>query len=154
MVCGLKARKVRSQYQLQWLLCAIIPNYHSISDFRKQNPSGLKTCSNSLFLLKDADLIGCEIIAIDGTKKQSAQQQESNFNQKKIERHILKSEEYLAELAKNDLQDNSITITKIAEKIERLKRINYATNRRKTKREWTTPNKYHRSRCESPFSSG
>jgi hypothetical protein len=65
----------------------------------------------------------------------------------------MKSQEYLAELAKNDLQDNSITITKIAEKIERLKRINYATNRRKTKREWTTPNKYHRSRCESPFSS-
>jgi hypothetical protein len=59
---------------LQWLLCAIIPNYHSISDFRK-NPSGLKTCFLSFFL-KDADLIGCEIIAIDG-KKQSAQQQES-----------------------------------------------------------------------------
>jgi hypothetical protein len=29
---------------------------------------GLKICSNSLFLFKDAELIGCEIIAIDGTK--------------------------------------------------------------------------------------
>jgi transposase len=28
--------------ELQWLLCAIIPNYLSISDFRKQNPSELK----------------------------------------------------------------------------------------------------------------
>ena len=28
--------------ELQWLLCAIVPNYHSISDFRKANPSGLK----------------------------------------------------------------------------------------------------------------
>ena len=28
--------------ELQWLLCGIIPNYHSISDFRKQNPKGLK----------------------------------------------------------------------------------------------------------------
>ena len=28
--------------ELQWLLCGIIPNYHSISDFRKQNPTGLK----------------------------------------------------------------------------------------------------------------
>jgi transposase len=36
--------------ELQWLLCGIIPNYHSISDFRKQNPAGLKTYSNSLFL--------------------------------------------------------------------------------------------------------
>jgi transposase len=55
---------------LQWLLCAIIPNYHSISDFRKQNPSGLKNLFK-LFVsfLKDADLIGCEIIAIDGTKE-------------------------------------------------------------------------------------
>jgi transposase len=59
---------VRSQYQLQWLLC-VIPNYHSISDFRKQNPSGLKNLFK-LFVsfLKDAELIGCEIIAIDGTK--------------------------------------------------------------------------------------
>jgi hypothetical protein len=44
--------------ELQWLLCAIIPNYHSISDFRKQNPSGLKICSNFVSFLKDADLIG------------------------------------------------------------------------------------------------
>jgi transposase len=36
--------------ELRWLLCAIIPNYHSISDFRKQNPSGLKKLFNSLFL--------------------------------------------------------------------------------------------------------
>jgi hypothetical protein len=49
-------------------LCAIITNYHSISDFRKQNPSGLKNLFK-LFVsfLKDADLIDCEIIAIDGT---------------------------------------------------------------------------------------
>jgi hypothetical protein len=39
-------------------LCAIIPNYHSISDFRKQNPSGLKNLFK-LFVsfLKDAELI-------------------------------------------------------------------------------------------------
>jgi hypothetical protein len=37
-----------------------------------------------------------------------------------------------SQLAKNDLQDNSITITKIAEKIERLKN-KYATNLKKTK---------------------
>jgi hypothetical protein len=39
---------------------------------------------------------------------------------KENERHLAyieeRTQEYLAELAKNDLQDNSITITKIAEK--------------------------------------
>jgi transposase len=71
---GLRAKEVRKEcarnIELQWLLCAIIPNYHSISDFRKQNPLGLKNLFK-LFVsfLKDAELIGCEIIAIDGTKK-------------------------------------------------------------------------------------
>jgi len=35
--------------ELQWLLCAITPNYHSISDFRKDNPTGIKNYLNSLF---------------------------------------------------------------------------------------------------------
>jgi hypothetical protein len=53
--------------EMQWLLEAIV-HYHSISDFRKNNPIALKSYSNSMFFLKDADLIGCETIAIDGTK--------------------------------------------------------------------------------------
>jgi transposase len=48
--------------ELQWLLCAY--------DFEEQSPSGLKTLFKTFFVsfLKDADLIGCKIIAIDGTK--------------------------------------------------------------------------------------
>jgi hypothetical protein len=44
-------------------------------------------------------------------------------------------------LAKNDLQDNSITITKIAEKIERLKenKLRYELLEEKLKG-WTTQN--------------
>jgi transposase len=73
---ALETRK-ECNIELQWLLCAIIPTTIAYIDFRKQNPSGLKNLFK-LFVsfLKDADLIGCKIIAIDGTK-QSAQQQES-----------------------------------------------------------------------------
>jgi transposase len=39
--------------------------------------------------LKDADLIGCEIIAIDGTKEAEHNSKKANFNQKKIERHLV-----------------------------------------------------------------
>jgi hypothetical protein len=74
--------------------------------------------------LKDAELIGCEIIAIDGTKSRAHNSKKANFNQKKIDRHLVyieeRTQEYLAELAKM-IWDNSITITKIA-KIERLKK--------------------------------
>jgi transposase len=94
--------------ELQWLLCAIIPHYHNISDFRKQNQSGLKNLFK-LFVsfLKDTELIGCEIIAIDGTKSKTHNSKKANFNRKKIETHLVyieeRTQEYLAELAKNDL---------------------------------------------------
>jgi transposase len=93
---------------LRRLLCAITPNFYSISDFRKQNPSGLKNLFK-LFVsfLKDADFIGCEIIAIDGTKSRAHNSKKANFNQKKLERHLVyieeRTQEYLAELAKNDV---------------------------------------------------
>ena len=53
--------------EMQWLLKDIRPNYDSISDFRKDNPTALKKLFK-LFVsfLKDADLIGGETIAIDG----------------------------------------------------------------------------------------
>lgn len=56
--------------EMQWLLVDIRPNYHSISDFRKNNPLALKNLF-TLFVvfLKDADLIGCQTIARDGTKR-------------------------------------------------------------------------------------
>jgi len=112
--------------ELQWLLCGIVPNYHSISDFRKDNPAGLKKLFK-LFVsfLKDADLIAGETIAIDGTKSRAHNSKKANFNQKKIDKHLAyieeKTQQYLDELAQNDQNDSSVKVSKIQEKIERLK---------------------------------
>ena len=113
--------------ELQWLLFGLVPNYHSISDFRKDNPSGLKKLFKVFVsFLKDADLIAGEIIAIDGTKSRAHNSKKANFNQKKIDKHLAyieeKTQQYLDELAQNDEKENSMTITKIQEKIERLKK--------------------------------
>jgi transposase len=112
--------------EMQWLVEAICSNYHSISDFRKDNPKALKQLFK-LFVsfLKDAELIAGEIIAIDGTKSRAHNGKKSNFNQKKIDKHIAyieaKVEEYLDELEKNDVKDTSVKVTNIQQKIERLK---------------------------------
>ena len=113
--------------ELQWLLFGLVPNYHSISDFRKNNPSGLKKLFKVFVsFLKDSDLIGGETIAIDGTKSRAHNSKKANFNQKKIDKHLVyieeKTQQYLDELAQNDEKENSVTITKIQEKIERLKK--------------------------------
>ncbi|WP_432671411.1 IS1182 family transposase [Flavobacterium sp. SM2513] len=118
--------------EMQWLLCGLVPNYHSISDFRMQNPKGLKKLFK-LFVsfLKDADLIAGETIAIDGTKSRAHNSKKANFSQKKIDRHLAyieeKTLEYLTDLEQNDNQENSTKITNIQAKIERLKtnKINY-----------------------------
>ncbi len=112
--------------EMQWLLEAIRPNYHSIADFRKDNPKALKQLFK-LFVsfLKDADLIAGDTIAIDGTKSRAHNGKKSNFNQKKIDKHKeyieAKTQEYLTALDQNDSQENSTTITNIQQKIERLK---------------------------------
>lgn len=118
--------------EMQWLLCGLVPNYHSISDFRKENSAGLKKLFKVFVsFLKDTDLIAGETIAIDGTKSRAHNSKKANFNQKKIDRHLSyieqKTREYLVELDQNDTQENSATITNIQAKIERLKnnKINY-----------------------------
>jgi transposase len=111
--------------EVQWLLEDIRPNYHSISDFRKENPKALKQLFK-LFVsfLKNADLIAGETIAIDGTKSRACNGKKSNFNQKKIDQHKkyidVKAQEYLDQLEQNDIQENPIAIANIQQKIERL----------------------------------
>src|SRR5690554_2435188 len=112
--------------EVQWLLEDLCPNYHSIADFRKDNPKALKQLFK-LFVsfLKDADLIAGETIAIDGTKSRAHNSKKANFNQKKIDKHKeyidAKSQEYLEQLEQNDIQENPVAIKNIQQKIERLK---------------------------------
>ena len=112
--------------EVQWLLEDIRPNYHSIADFRKDNPKALKQLFK-LFVsfLKDADLITGETIAIDGTKSRAHNSKKANYNPKKIDKHKqyidAKSQEYLDQLDQNDIQENPIAINNIQQKIERLK---------------------------------
>ena len=112
--------------EVQWLLESIYPNYHSIADFRKDNPKALKQLFK-LFVsfLKDAELIAGETIAIDGTKSRAHNSKKANYNQKKIDKHKeyiqAKSQEYLDQLDQNDIQENPVAIKNIQQKIERLK---------------------------------
>ena len=108
--------------EVQWLLEDMRPNYHTICDFRKDNPKALKQLFK-LFVsfLKNADLIAGETIAIDGTKSRAHNGKKSNFNQKKIDKHLAyieaKTQEYLTALDQNDTQKNSINSGSIYQQI-------------------------------------
>ena len=103
-----------------------LPAGRQVADFRKDNPKALKQLFK-LFVsfLKNADLISGETIAIDGTKSRAHNGKKSNFNRKKIDKHIAyieaKTQEYLTALDQNDSQENTTTVRNIQQKIARLK---------------------------------
>mgnify|MGYP000863810996 CR=1 FL=1 len=120
--------------ELQWLCGSLKPNYHTIADFRKINPTALRnTFKLFVLFLKEADLIGSELIAVDGTKFRAHNSKKNNYNPKKIERHLSyieeKTNEYLAQLDVCDAKEKSDKITNIEEKLKRLKehKIKYET---------------------------
>lgn len=113
--------------ELQWLLAGLVPNYHTIADFRKTNPIALKaTFKLFVLFLRDLDLVAGEVVAIDGTKVRASNSKKNNFSPKKIQRHLnyieAKTNEYLAELEQNDQSEKSAEqVNKVQEKINRLK---------------------------------
>jgi transposase len=119
-------KEAKRNIELQWLLCKLIPNYHSIADFRKENGAALRnTFKLFVLFLKDADLISGTTLAIDGTKVRAHNSRKNNFNQKKIDRHLAyieeKTNEYLGQLDANDMQEENIKVSEVQKKIERLK---------------------------------
>ena len=131
-------RECNRNTEVQWLLHGITPNYHSIADFRKDNPTALRNLFK-LFVsfLKNEALVTGEIIAIDGTKVRASNSKKANYSQKKIDRHLEyidnKVAEYLAELEKADANENAIKIANVEAKIASLKerKINYESLEKK-----------------------
>lgn len=112
--------------ELQWLCSGLGPNYHSIADFRKDNPTALRnTFKLFVLFLKDADLITGSVIAIDGTKARAHNSKKNNYNQKKVERHFAyieaKTNQYLTDLDLADKAEQTEKVKNIQEKLQRLK---------------------------------
>lgn len=119
-------RECTRNIEMQWLIGKLTPNYHSIADFRKNNPAALRNLFK-LFVafLQDLDLVEGNTLAIDGTKVRANNSKKNNYNIKKIQRHLdyidQKSNEYLSLLETNDAQDDRMRIEEVEEKLNRLK---------------------------------
>ncbi len=119
-------KECKRNIELQWLIGKLVPNYHSIADFRKVNPEALKN-TFKLFVgfLKDASLVSGNTVAVDGTKVRAHNSKKSNYNPKKVARHLQyiedKTNEYLAAIDFNDANESTVKISEVAEKIARLK---------------------------------
>src|SRR5450432_2576855 len=98
--------------ELQWLLESLMPNYHTIANFRKVHATPLQAMFRLYVqFLGDAGLLGKTTIGIDGSKFKAVNSKKNNYNQKKIDKHRQfiedKTAKYLQELDELDKEENA-----------------------------------------------
>jgi len=115
--------------ELWWLLNQLKPGYHTIADFRKDNPVALKN-SFKMFVsfLKGEELLGGELVAIDGSKIRAQNNKSNNYNEAKLKKHLeyieAKSESYIQELERCDaVEDKEAAELSKKQIVEKLKTL-------------------------------
>ena len=82
------ARECERNVELWWLLKGLRPKYRTIAAFRADHPTALQGVFRQFVTLLDQlNLLGKEILALDGSKFRAQNSKKNNYNQKKIDRH-------------------------------------------------------------------
>jgi transposase len=93
--------------ELMWLLCRLTPDFKTIADFRKDNPEAMKkVCREFTLLSKKLDLLGGELVGIDGSKFSAVNHNSRSYTRQKLQRLIKeidkKIETYFTRLESED----------------------------------------------------
>ena len=82
-------REAGRNLELMWLLKNLKPGYRTIANFRKENWAALKAVNRSfVLLLRELDLIGGTLVAIDGALFHGNASKGSIFTQRKLNKQI------------------------------------------------------------------
>ena len=97
--------------EVMWLLRRLMPDFKTIADFRKDNSKGLKKVLREfIFICKKLNLLGGELIAIDGSKFKADNHSSRNLTQDKIKKRLQEIDKevdaYLKTLDSTDKDEN------------------------------------------------
>ena len=120
-------RETCRNIEVMWLMDSLKPDYKTISEFRRENLRPLqKLFREFVKLCKSWDLIGGELIAVDGSKFKANNNKKSNFSRKKINSRIAMIDErinsYLTEMDATDKSETNAeaSTSEIMAKLEEL----------------------------------
>ncbi len=104
-------RETRRNVEVMWLLGHLMPDYKTISEFRRENIRPLqKLFREFVKLCRSWDLVGGTLMTVDGTKVKASNNKKNNFSRKKLIKRLAlldeKIEQYMEELEKADCQDD------------------------------------------------
>lgn len=117
-------RECKVNIEVMWLLCKVTPDYHTISDFRKDNLKPIKKMFKALNKQLDSfGLFSHSYISIDGSKFKAVNSKDNNFTLSKLDDRIERLEchekEYLLALDQNDFNDElSLSKEEVEHKLE------------------------------------
>lgn len=116
-------RQAKINLEVRWLLCEQVPSNRTIAYFRKEYSEAFRNVFRKfVFLLKQAQLIDGETIAIDSFKVRGQNSLKNNFNDKKIIRHKEYIDNKISEYEQAlDNSDNEEEKAELEHKIERQK---------------------------------
>lgn len=117
-------KECKRNIEVMWLLKCLRPDHNTIANFRKENEKAIrKVFRATVQIAKHFDLIGGKLIAGDSTKLRAQNSKKNNYNQTKIDRHIVyidnKLEEYTRALAENDGDNKQIIQDEIKKQQQR-----------------------------------
>ena len=121
-------RECTRNVEVMWLLRKLRPDFKTVSDFRKDNRKAFKGVFRQFTLLcKKLDLLGGELIAIDGSKFKAVNSSDRNFSRAKLERKIKeideKVEKYLDDMDRADELEKDIKQPSGVELNEKIKKL-------------------------------
>ncbi len=114
--------------EMMWLTGRLIPDFKTISDFRKDNgPVIQKVCSQFVMLCRQIGLLGDSIVAIDGSKFKAVNNRDKNFTPAKMKRRMDDIEasigRYLSKLDAADRNEPALPAAKVAHLQERITKL-------------------------------
>jgi transposase len=95
-------REACRNLELIWLLKSLKPGYRTIANFRKENWAALKAANRSfVLLLRELDLIGGTLVAVDGALFHGNASKDSIFTRGKLAKQIAKLDEEIEAYGKS-----------------------------------------------------
>jgi len=120
----------RTNIEAMWLLERLMPDFRTISDFRKENARALKKVLKAFVrMCIELDLYSTEVGVQDGSKFRASNSKDNNVTETKLQKKLELAEEklnkYLEELDKYDKEESDAkkyTKEEIEAKIEEIKK--------------------------------
>jgi transposase len=105
-------RECKTNLEAMWLLKGLTPDFKTIADFRKDNPSAIGALFREFVsFLKELSLYGARQVTVDGTKLRAVNSNDKAFTQRALAKRIKVMEKsvkhYLEELDAADEQEAS-----------------------------------------------